>query len=291
MILSHEIPQGCKLYFGKDAKAKRELENLASEILYKKGYEEIVTPTFSFLEHQRDTQSREVVRTNNQYNHQIALRNDSTIDTIRLLAPHLREATISKRWFYIQPIFIYPTTEVHQIGVENLENCDILPFIEISLQILSQITNLTKTDSDSKVAFLQLANVKIPQICAETFEIPLTAFEKIDVGAIESANPLMAKLLQISDKESLERFLQDSKLDLPNALAVELERLYQVAIKIPYAHCLISPLYYAPMSYYKGLSFRFFAQNATLILGGEYEILGQNACGFGIYTDHLIQYI
>lgn len=48
MILSHEIPQGCKLYFGKNAKAKRELENLASTILYQKGYEEIVTPTFSF---------------------------------------------------------------------------------------------------------------------------------------------------------------------------------------------------------------------------------------------------
>lgn len=76
------------------------------------------------------------MRTNNQYNHQIALRNDSTIDTIRLLAPHLRENALSKRWFYIQPIFIYPTTEIHQIGVENLENCDITPFIKISLDIL-----------------------------------------------------------------------------------------------------------------------------------------------------------
>lgn len=60
MILSHEIPQGCKLYFGKDAKVKRELESLASAILYQNGYEEIITPTFAYLEHQRDIHSREV---------------------------------------------------------------------------------------------------------------------------------------------------------------------------------------------------------------------------------------
>ena len=129
MILSHEIPQGCKLYFGKSAKIKRELENLSSAVLYNNGYAEIITPTFAYLEHQRDMQSREVVRTNNQHNHQIALRHDSTIDTMRLLAPHLRDGTFGKRWFYIQPIFVYPTTEIHQIGVENLEKNDLAPFI------------------------------------------------------------------------------------------------------------------------------------------------------------------
>lgn len=292
MILSHEIPQGCKLYFGKNAKFKRELESLASAILYQNGYEEIVTPTFAYLKHQRDTHSREVVRTNNQYNHQIALRNDSTIDTIRLLAPHLREATIGKRWFYIQPIFIYPTTEVHQIGVENLENCDILPFIQISLQLLNGIANFTESSNIQNIkASLQLANVKIPQICAEIFRIPLTAFEKIDIGAIENANPLMAKLLRVYNQETLKEFLQDSTYNLPSELKLELEKLYNLASEIHYAHCIVSPLYYAPMSYYKGLFFRFFANNTTLILGGEYKISEQNACGFGVYTDNLIQFI
>lgn len=103
MILSHEIPQGCKLYFGKDAKVKRELESLASAILYQNGYEEIITPTFAYLEHQRDIHSREVVRTNNQFNHQIALRNDSTIDTIRLSCSTFAR---SCDW---QTLVLYPT--------------------------------------------------------------------------------------------------------------------------------------------------------------------------------------
>ena len=105
MILSHEIPQGCKLYFGKSAKIKRELENLASAVLYNNGYAEIITPTFAYLEHQRDIQSREVVRTNNQHNHQIALRHDSTIDTMRLLAPHLRDGHLASGGF-ISSLFL-----------------------------------------------------------------------------------------------------------------------------------------------------------------------------------------
>lgn len=283
MILSHQIPQGCKLYFGQSAKIKRKLENLASEILQDNGYEEIVTPTFAYLQHHRNT--REVVRTNNQYNHQIALRNDSTIDTMRLLAPHLEEG-VGKKWFYIQPIFVYPTTEIHQIGVENLENCDIAPFIEISLAILE---GLSKVHKDM---FLQLANVKIPQICAELFAIPLVAFEKIDVDLIESTHSILEQLLQVSSLESLEQFLLQTK-DLPKELKEPLEQLYtlaKIATKI-YPNCIISPLYYAPMRYYTGLFFRFFAQNSTLILGGEYAILEQDACGFGIYTDDLIQYL
>ncbi|MBX7491143.1 ATP phosphoribosyltransferase regulatory subunit [Helicobacter turcicus] len=294
MILSHEIPQGCKLYFGKNARLKREIEALASAILYQNGYEEIITPTFAYLEHQRDTQSREVVRTNNQYNHQIALRNDSTIDTIRLLAPHLRENALNKRWFYIQPIFIYPTTEIHQIGVENLENCDIAHFIAMSLGVLesnfSNSKNSSLTNKENHKLFLQLANVKIPQICAETFGIPLIAFEKIDVDAITSANPLMQELLCVHNAESLQNFMQHHN-NLPQNLNNALEQLLNLAKAIPYANCIISPLYYAPMHYYTGLFFRFFAENATLIMGGEYTILGQNACGFGIYTDDLIQYL
>ena len=268
MILSHEVPQGCKLYFGKSARLKREIENLASAILYKNGYEEIITPTFAYLEYQRDIKSREVVRTNNQYNHQIALRNDSTIDTIRLLAPHLRENALGRRWFYIQPIFTYPTTEIHQIGVENLETCDIAPFIAMSLEFLK---TLCKTHQK---IILQVANVKIPQICAQVFKIPLVAFKNIDVEAITKASPIMQKLLYVHNRESLECFLQEQH-NLPKELYFALEQLYTLASKIP--HCIISPLYYAPMSYYTGLFFRFFTENATLILGGEYAILEQNA--------------
>ncbi len=291
MILSHEIPQGCKLYFGKSAKIKRELENLSSAVLYNNGYAEIITPTFAYLEHQRDMQSREVVRTNDQHNHQIALRHDSTIDTMRLLAPHLRDGTFGKRWFYIQPIFVYPTTEIHQIGVENLENNALAPFITMSLEILHQMCpSALNANVFLEPILLQLANVKIPQICAEVFKIPLIAFEKIDVGAICNASPIMQELLYVDSLQSLQDFIR-AHTDLPSALLGALNALAELAQKVSYKSCIISPLYYAPMAYYTGLCFRFFVENATLILGGEYAVDKQNACGFGIYTDEVIQYV
>ena len=41
MILEHEIPNGSKLYFGNSAKVKRRIENVASDILDKNGFEEM----------------------------------------------------------------------------------------------------------------------------------------------------------------------------------------------------------------------------------------------------------
>ncbi len=52
MVFEHEIPKGSRLYFGKVAKAKRALENRVCEILDENGFEEIVTPNFSYSQHQ-----------------------------------------------------------------------------------------------------------------------------------------------------------------------------------------------------------------------------------------------
>ena len=52
MILEHEIPKGSRLYFGKTAKKKRAIENLISSVLDENDFEEIVTPNFSYSQHQ-----------------------------------------------------------------------------------------------------------------------------------------------------------------------------------------------------------------------------------------------
>lgn len=275
MILSHEIPQGSKLYFGKSAKIKRDLENLVSSILYQNHYEEIVTPIFSFLQYQRNAQSRKVVRVNNQYNQPLALRNDSTIDTFRLIAPHLKEKSMGKKWFYIQPIFIYPTTEIHQIGVENLEEGDILPFIAMSKEILEAL-NLKP--------FLQLSNAKIPQICAKEFGLDYEIFSKNNINILSKAHPFLAQLLEISHLEELDALYPKA----PQSLQEELKKLCILAKKITYTPMILAPLCPSPMPYYDGVFFRFFLDNATMILGGEYEMERQRACGFGIYTDCVI---
>ena len=44
MIFEHEIPNGSRLYFGKTAKRKRELEYKVSQILFDENFEE--TPKY-----------------------------------------------------------------------------------------------------------------------------------------------------------------------------------------------------------------------------------------------------
>ena len=62
MIFEHEIPNGSKLYFGNSAKVKRSIENIASDILDKNGFEEIITPTLSYWAHQSIDDEKEFVK-------------------------------------------------------------------------------------------------------------------------------------------------------------------------------------------------------------------------------------
>ena len=115
MILEHEIPSGSKLYFGNSAKIKREIEKVASDILYSKGFEEIVTPIFSYHQHKSIADERELIKVNDENNNSISLRADSTIDVVRIIEKRLGRNTEHKKWFYIQSVFRYPTDEQYQI--------------------------------------------------------------------------------------------------------------------------------------------------------------------------------
>lgn len=275
MILSHEIPQGSKLYFGKSAKIKRDLENLVSNVLNLNGYEEILTPTFSYLQYQRDIQNREAIRISNKHNHQMILRQDSTIDAMRLLTPYLSENLVGKKWFYIQPVFVYPTTEINQIGVENLEDNDILSFIYICVDIFKKI-NLAP--------YLQIGSGNIAKICHLEFGVPLEVFKKMDINALIKSDFFLKELLEARDVESLQGLAKKAPKNLQN----ELNKIIEFGNKIAYKDLIISPLMYPPMEYYDDLFFRFFIDNHTIILGGSYEILKRRALGFGVYTDNVI---
>ena len=105
MIHEHEIPSGSKIYFGQLAKKKRDLENKASEFLESCGFEQIVTPNFSYQTHQSIDDTTKLIKINDGENNSITLRADSTLDVVRLITKRLGRTTMHKKWFYIQPIF------------------------------------------------------------------------------------------------------------------------------------------------------------------------------------------
>ncbi len=274
MIFEHEIPSGSRLYFGKSAKVKREIENIAGEALENLGFEEIVTPLFSYHQHESFKDLKPLIRLNDEANHKVTLRADSTADVVRIATKRLGRSMESKKWFYIQPIVTFPTTEQYQVGAEIIGGS----FDEV---INTAVTLLEKLEI---TAILQLANIRIPHLLNEKYGVSLEWLRSTNIEKILSMNlPWIDKLVRIHCIEDL-----DDLSMFPEDIARELLHIKDAVAKIEYSNIVISPLYYAKMRYYDSLTFKMFEGNELLAKGGIYAIEGTEASGFALYTDECI---
>ena len=276
MIFEHEIPAGSRLYFGESAKIKRKVEHIASEVLENVGFEEIVTPFFSYHQHQSIRNSKELIRLNDPQNREVTLRADSTIDVVRLVTKRLGRTTTQKRWFYIQPVFRYPTIEINQIGAEWLDG-------KLS-NILSVAISIFKELDVSPV--LQISNIQIPLIISSKFNIPLEWFASMQIEKLlETKHKWLEKLVRIQTLKQLNSVISN----IPKELSIELEKMRRLKQSIHYEHTILAPLYYAKMRYYDGLFFQCFKNNTLLASGGDFNSDEIKASGFALYTDALIE--
>ncbi len=280
MILEHEIPQGSKLYFGDAARLKRHIESVASDILYKEGYEEIVTPLFSYHQHHSIADEKELIRINDEQNHNISLRADSTIDVVRLIQKRLGRNTQQKRWFYIQPVYTYATNEQYQVGVESIGESDLSTSLNLAMRIFEAL---------KVTPLLQISNIRIPQLLVEMFdELTLDDFRHINIDKILSIEcEWLAKLVYLQHVQQLDEVIAI----VPDAIKAELQKLKELAASVTYEKLVIAPMYYAKMLYYHELFFRVIEGNEVYARGGEYQVEGQTSVGFAIYTDELIEKI
>ncbi len=274
MIYEHEIPSGSRLYFGSSAKLKREIEATSAEILEDLGFSEITTPLFSYHQHNIFNDSRVLVRINDERNFTVSLRADSTVDVVRIATKRLNRSEDIKKWFYIQPIFTYPTTEVYQIGAEVIDG-SIVEIANIAIKILKE-QNLDSS--------FQLANIAIAHTLVNNYGFLLDDIKNIRLEKI-----LSYKYDWIEPLVNIESLKDLKELDIyPEDIKIELEKIKDVANKIELDNILISPLYYAPMRYYDSLVFRSFEGNRLYATGGEYSINDVKGGGFAIYTDAII---
>ncbi len=274
MIFEHEIPSGSRLYFGQSAKIKREIESIASETLEMLGFEEIVTPLFSYHQHECFEDRKLLVRLNDEENHEVTLRADSTADVVRIVTKRLGRSTESKKWFYIQPTVTFPTKEQYQVGAEVIDGT-FEKIAETTTTLLSQI---------GAEPVMQIANIRIPHLLNEKYGVSLDVLKSMHVEQIMAADlPWIEQLVRINSVSDLE----DLSL-FPNDIKVELEKIKEATDKVAYNNMVISPLFYAKMRYYDSLTFRMFEGNSLLAMGGIYTIDGVEAAGFALYTDECI---
>jgi len=278
MILEHEIPNGSKLYFGESAKIKRRIENIASELLYADGYEEIVTPIFSYHQHLSIADERELIRVNDVKNNSLSLRADSTIDVVRIIEKRLGKNTTQKKWFYIQPVVTYPTTEQYQVGVEYMGEKKLSSVALLALEIFNKL---------DVAPLMQISNIKIPELLVEMFdELTIDDFRHINIDKfINLKVEWLTKLVYLQYVEQIDEILALA----PKAIQDELLKMKELCSEISCDNTVLAPMYYAKMLYYDELFFRCIKDNEVFARGGRYKNADLTSVGFAIYTDALCE--
>ena len=277
MIFEHEIPKGSRLYFGSMAKAKRRLENQVCDILDTCGFEEILTPNFSYSQHQAIANEKKLIKFSDEQNEQVSLRADSTLDVVRIITKRLGRTTTHKKWFYVQPIFSYPSKEEYQIGCEWIDHDNISDIMNLTADILKAL--------NIKPIF-QISNINIPKLVANELNIDLELFKNGEIATLFKLNcEWLNKLIKVKDIKSLEDVINI----IPNSIKTELEKLLQKAKEVDYSNIIIAPLYYGSLRYYDGIYYRVINDNLTICKGGMYSSEGMNSLGFALYTDNLLK--
>ena len=276
MVYEHEIPSGSKLYFGESAKIKREIEFVSAELLDNLGFAEIVTPLFSYHQHESFDDKKPLLKLNDEQNHEVTLRADSTADVVRIVTKRLGRTTEAKKWFYIQPTVTFPTKEQYQIGAEVIDG---------SFEEIAKTTIMLLDEMDAKPV-MQIANIRIPHLLSEKYGVSLDVLKSMHIEQIMAIDlPWIEQLVRVnavSDLDDLSAF--------PSDIKAELEKIKEATQAVKYDNMVISPLFYAKMRYYDSLTFRMFEENALLAMGGIYTIDGVEAAGFALYTDECVAY-
>ncbi|WP_345976425.1 ATP phosphoribosyltransferase regulatory subunit [Sulfurimonas sp. HSL3-7] len=277
MIFEHEIPEGSKLYFGDSAKRKREIEQVASEVLYKEGFEEIVSPLFSYHQHESISDTKKLVRINDKQNNKMSLRADSTIDVVRIITKRLGRNTTHRKWFYIQPIYHYPSVEQYQVGAEIIGESDLSTVLNQSVEIFNRL---------NVEPLLQISNIAIPKKLSKLLNIDLDDFRHINIQKFLALDiDWLTKLVYLQHPEDVDSVIEV----VPDEIREELLKMKEMCGKIAYKNKVIAPLYYAKMLYYDELFFRVIEGNEIYARGGRYVNDDVTSVGFAIYTDTLIE--
>lgn len=277
MVFEHEIPKGSRLYFGKVAKAKRALENKVCGILDDKGFDEILTPNFSYSQHQSIQNEKKLIKFSDEKNEQVSLRADSTLDVVRIISKRLGRTTDHKKWFYVQPVFTYPSTEEYQIGCEWIGHDNIADIMNLTTDILKAL---------NVEPILQISNINIPKLVARELNIDIDLLKNGEMASLFKLKcDWLNQLIKVKNIEDLEVIINI----VPASLKDQLEKLLTRAKEVNYSNIIIAPLYYGSLKYYDGIYYRVISDNLTVCKGGMYSSEGSCSLGFALYTDSLLK--
>lgn len=125
-----QLPYGTRDFLPKEAKHKRLMEEALAELFSRWGYDEVITPTFEYLETLSISGGADLAKTMFKFfdksNSMLALRADMTTPIARVAATRLKDSGIPQRLFYLTNVFRHEEAqagrqcEFYQAGVELL---------------------------------------------------------------------------------------------------------------------------------------------------------------------------
>jgi len=208
----------------------------------------------------------------------MSLRADSTIDVVRIIDKRLGRNTEHKKWFYIQPVFRYPSHEQYQVGVEFMGEEKLSSVLNLSVEIFEKL---------ELKPLIQISNMKIPQIITAMFaSLTLDDFRHINIEKFLNLKvEWLEKLVYLQYLEQVEELLDI----VPDAIKIELQKMKDLCSEMSYTNTVLAPMYYAEMLYYDELFFRAIDKNELFASGGRYKNEELTSVGFAIYTDILCE--
>lgn len=126
-----KIPYGTKDFLTDSAVLKRVMERNVAELFVRWGYEEIVTPTFEYMEiFDNSSLNDQAFKFFDRDGNAMVLRPDMTAPIARVASTRLRDKDMPKKISYVANVFRYEKAqagrqcEFYQAGVELLGVCD-----------------------------------------------------------------------------------------------------------------------------------------------------------------------
>ncbi len=149
-----QVPKGMQDILPREAKRRRKLENLLSDVFTKWGYEEVETATLEYL----DTltlgsgEGEGLFKLADNNGRLLALRADMTTPIARVIATHMQDADLPLRIFYSDTVYrnkiqhIGGKREFKQAGVELVGIAGIEADVEVVLIALETLKQCTVQD-------------------------------------------------------------------------------------------------------------------------------------------------
>lgn len=151
-MINRKIPRGLRDLLPDEVAVQRDIEKKAARLFSSYGYEEIITPTFEFLEVVETGAGRnireELFLFTDREGGILSLRPEMTVAIARLAATHLQDAVFPQRFYYISNVFrhvqphLAQYREFWQLGIELLGAagaCADAEVISIAVKVLQSI--------------------------------------------------------------------------------------------------------------------------------------------------------